>query len=314
MLRSSSSPHAVRRVRQREELHACGVTLGPILAKEQIEIAPAEPLEIHRLIEGGDAESCSRRSTNFESRTSFSAASRSSGRRSTRQRSGPRRRTSRVARRRREATASPAGDGKRGPSREHRPVGDDRLCWSTVAGLLLIHVAGAAGVVWIVLNPSLATLALTGCSMWRADCRSRPAITVSSPTAPTAPRPPSAGRCSPSERRRSRTRRCRGAPTIERITPTPTASVTRTRSPVAPGSRTSAGCSGDARHPPTSPCCRISGRCAASGCSTAATRRLPSALGSSYQRSSPHNGATRGVGCSWPGSCVAPSCCKRRSA
>jgi stearoyl-CoA desaturase (Delta-9 desaturase) len=27
---------------------------------------------------------------------------------------------------------------------------------------LLIHVAGAAGVVWIVLNPSLATLALTG--------------------------------------------------------------------------------------------------------------------------------------------------------
>jgi hypothetical protein len=41
-------------------------------------------------------------------------------------------------------------------------AGDDRPCWSTIAGLLLIHVAGAAGVVWIVLNPSLPTLALTG--------------------------------------------------------------------------------------------------------------------------------------------------------
>ena len=32
------------------------------------------------------------------------------------------------------------------------------------------------------------------------------------------------------------------------------------------------------------------------------------------RRSSPHSGATRGVGCSWPGSSVAPSCCRRRSA
>ena len=38
-----------------EEFQAFGVTLMPILAKEQIEMAPAEPLEIHRLIEGGDA-------------------------------------------------------------------------------------------------------------------------------------------------------------------------------------------------------------------------------------------------------------------
>jgi hypothetical protein len=38
-----------------EELQAFGVTLMPILAKEQIEMAPAEPLEIHHLIEGGDA-------------------------------------------------------------------------------------------------------------------------------------------------------------------------------------------------------------------------------------------------------------------
>jgi hypothetical protein len=38
-----------------EEFQAFGVTLIPILAEEQIEMAPGEPLEIHRLIEGGDA-------------------------------------------------------------------------------------------------------------------------------------------------------------------------------------------------------------------------------------------------------------------
>ena len=38
-----------------EEFQAFGTTIIPILAKEQIEMAPAEPLEIHRLIEGGDA-------------------------------------------------------------------------------------------------------------------------------------------------------------------------------------------------------------------------------------------------------------------
>ena len=38
-----------------EEYQAFGLTLMPILAKEEIEVAPAEPLEIHRRIEGGDA-------------------------------------------------------------------------------------------------------------------------------------------------------------------------------------------------------------------------------------------------------------------
>ena len=37
---------------------------------------------------------------------------------------------------------------------------DDRVCWSTVAGLSLIHLAGVVGVIWIVLNPSAATIAL----------------------------------------------------------------------------------------------------------------------------------------------------------
>ena len=37
---------------------------------------------------------------------------------------------------------------------------EDGLCWSTVAGLALIHVAGIVGVVWVVTNPSAATIAL----------------------------------------------------------------------------------------------------------------------------------------------------------
>jgi stearoyl-CoA desaturase (delta-9 desaturase) len=60
------------------------------------------------------------------------------------------------------ATALPSGHRERGPSCQRRPAGEDRLCWSTVAGLMLIHSAGVAGVVWIVLNPSLPTLALAG--------------------------------------------------------------------------------------------------------------------------------------------------------
>ena len=38
-----------------DEFQALGMTLMPTLAEEQIEMAPAEPREIHRLIEGGDA-------------------------------------------------------------------------------------------------------------------------------------------------------------------------------------------------------------------------------------------------------------------
>ena len=35
------------------------------------------------------------------------------------------------------------------------------LCWTTIAGLSFIHLAGIAGLVWIVLNPSLPTLLMT---------------------------------------------------------------------------------------------------------------------------------------------------------
>jgi stearoyl-CoA desaturase (delta-9 desaturase) len=34
------------------------------------------------------------------------------------------------------------------------------ICWSTVAGLAFIHVAGLAGLLWIILRPSVATLVL----------------------------------------------------------------------------------------------------------------------------------------------------------
>ena len=38
------------------------------------------------------------------------------------------------------------------------PTGRDGLCWSTVAGLGVIHLGGVAGIVWIFVHPSLATI------------------------------------------------------------------------------------------------------------------------------------------------------------
>jgi hypothetical protein len=43
-----------------EDLQAFGTTLMPILADEHIEMAPAEPLEIHRLVDGGDSRALRR--------------------------------------------------------------------------------------------------------------------------------------------------------------------------------------------------------------------------------------------------------------
>ena len=40
------------------------------------------------------------------------------------------------------------------------PSADDGLCWTTVAGLGALHIGGVLGVVWLVLNPSLPTVAL----------------------------------------------------------------------------------------------------------------------------------------------------------
>ena len=42
----------------------------------------------------------------------------------------------------------------------------DRVCWSTVAGLGLIHVAAIVGVIWLVVNPSVPTLVLAGVMFW----------------------------------------------------------------------------------------------------------------------------------------------------
>ena len=43
---------------------------------------------------------------------------------------------------------------------ERSAVVDDRICWTTVGGLSLIHVAGIVGVIWVLLHPSAATLVL----------------------------------------------------------------------------------------------------------------------------------------------------------
>jgi stearoyl-CoA desaturase (delta-9 desaturase) len=37
---------------------------------------------------------------------------------------------------------------------------EDRVCWSTVAGLALIHAAGLVGLMWVLTRPSAATIAL----------------------------------------------------------------------------------------------------------------------------------------------------------
>ena len=44
-----------------EEFQAFGTTLLPILANEEIEMAPAEPLEIHSIIESGEASTLRKR-------------------------------------------------------------------------------------------------------------------------------------------------------------------------------------------------------------------------------------------------------------
>ena len=49
-----------------------------------------------------------------------------------------------------------------------RAEGKADVCWSTVAGISLIHLGGVAGIVWIVLEPSLKTLALA--AIYYAAC------------------------------------------------------------------------------------------------------------------------------------------------
>ncbi len=44
-----------------EEFQVFGTTLMPILDKEQIEMAPPEPLEIHSIIESGEASTLRKR-------------------------------------------------------------------------------------------------------------------------------------------------------------------------------------------------------------------------------------------------------------
>jgi stearoyl-CoA desaturase (delta-9 desaturase) len=52
------------------------------------------------------------------------------------------------------------GSGNSSGRDDERPAAEDRLCWSTIAGLSLIHVLSVVGILWIVVYPSAATLAL----------------------------------------------------------------------------------------------------------------------------------------------------------
>jgi stearoyl-CoA desaturase (delta-9 desaturase) len=53
-------------------------------------------------------------------------------------------------------------DAPESTTRPPPPVSPPRpgLCWTTIAGLGLIHLAGLAGLIWIIVNPSIATLVL----------------------------------------------------------------------------------------------------------------------------------------------------------
>lgn len=48
----------------------------------------------------------------------------------------------------------------RRPAISAPPTVPTGICWTTVAGLALIHAGGVAGIVWLVFNPSLATVIL----------------------------------------------------------------------------------------------------------------------------------------------------------
>jgi stearoyl-CoA desaturase (Delta-9 desaturase) len=49
-----------------------------------------------------------------------------------------------------------------GSTRLPSPAVDDGTCWTTVAGLGVLHLGGVLGLVWIVVHPSVATLVLAG--------------------------------------------------------------------------------------------------------------------------------------------------------
>ena len=192
---------------------------------------------------------------------------------------------------------------------------DDRVCWSTVAGLSLIHVASVVGVIWIVVNPSAATLVLAA-SLYVAV---RP---VDHRRLPPPVRPPHVPRLAARPVGHAGVRRGDvpelGA-VVERRPPRPPRRHRWRRRPPCHHAgvwfahvgwlfRRASGVR--RRHAAWATC----GRCAASACSTAGTRSWRSASGSCSRWRSPRRGATRGAGSSSPASSAPASCCRRRSA
>ena len=143
---------------------------------------------------------------------------------------------------------SPRAATTRAPSTTPPPG----ISWGTVAGLGAIHLGAAIGLVYLILRPSVPTLLLAG-TMYllgglsiTAGYHRLFAHRTYRASAPVRWFFLAFGR------RRSRTRRCRGAPTTERTTPTPTDQAIRTPSRRACGGRTWAGCSTDGSARPTS--------------------------------------------------------------
>ena len=53
----------------------------------------------------------------------------------------------------------PAGPAARSSAAGSSPPRDTRpLCWSTIAGLSVVHLGGIAGIVWLIVHPSLHTI------------------------------------------------------------------------------------------------------------------------------------------------------------
>ncbi len=162
------------------------------------------------------------------------------------------------------------------------------LCWTTIAGLSFIHLAGIAGLVWIVLNPSLPTLLMT--AVLYVACGLGITCWLPPPLRPSHLPRRGAGPLGDARVRRGDVPEL-GA-VVERRPPSPPRRHRRRRRParghpgrlVRPHRMAVPPTSGLGRRQLASPIC---GRCAASGCSTACTRSWRSASGSCSRPSSP---------------------------
>ena len=191
---------------------------------------------------------------------------------------------------------------------------DDRVCWSTVAGLSLIHVAGIVGVIWVIVNPVSRDARARGRDVHPVRPGDHGGI-------PPSVRPPHVSSIAARAVGHAGPRRGRlpelGA-VVERRPPRPPRQHRSRRRPprhhprdlvrahglvVQPARRLGGrppvdGPVGGAQHPLAAPVLRRPGH-RDRPCRPDGDRR--------------ERGAIRGAACSLPDSCAPPSCCRRRS-